>query len=108
MSSRKAQSQKTLQRLVRAFRVAMSGTITKEEAELRLNEEAEEMEVAEGMVEDEREEGVDVHLFIGLLNRMTPNDNYKFTYIGPNCAKQDDSILPLSDLLPEGIFAGWE
>ena len=107
VSSQKAQSQKTLQCLVHAFRVAMSGTITKKEAERRLNEEAEEMEVAEGMVEEKRKKAVDVRLFIGLLNRMTPDNNYKFTYIGPNCAKQDDSILPLRDLLPEGIFAGW-
>lgn len=122
-SSRKAQSKKTLQLLVHAFRVAMTGTVTKKAAEeaivQKLKEGDAELENVDEVLKSEevlKDEGetkagkkraLDVRHYIKYLNTMTPDDNYEFSCVGPQCKKQGDSVLPLSDLLPEGIFAGW-
>lgn len=71
-----------------------------------------EMEETEGMEEEEmKKKAMDARHFINLFNwitldniyEFTLNKNYEFTYIGHNCAKQDDSILLLSNLLPRGF-----
>ena len=111
VSSRKPQKQKNLQNLVYGFRAAMSGKISKTDAQNKL--EAEKRAEADAKGTDMIK--VDVrHMLIYLSQKTTkgkymfPLDkNYEFTYVGPECTQEDNSILPLSDLLPRGIFAGW-
>lgn len=106
VSSPKAQPTENLKNLVHAFRVAMSGTITEKDAQKTIRS-SKAADVEEEGKKGKKQTALDVRDYIEYLCKQRVNDDFKFTYIGPGCVKHDDSVLPLSDLLPNGIFAAW-
>lgn len=113
VSSREAQQVKVLKRLVHSFRVAMMGTISKDEVQ--------QIVITEKRQRGSEDPKVTVYDLMNVLTETAVRDDYMFTYVGrisgdknhdslaKHAKTSDDnfSILQLGDLLPKGVFAGW-
>jgi len=97
VSSRKAPRHKKMQGLCHAFRVAMSGQETKDEAK-------KEAALRYGI----KEAKVNITHIIEIFQTRQPSEQFQFTYIGRSIeAKGSNLVVEMKTLLPTGIFTGW-
>ena len=112
VSSRISQSISQMKNLIPAFRVAMGGKVSKDEAIKTIRTEKERQGIKDAMVT--------IYDLMALLKKMDTSEDHKFTYVGRIVSgkagaggkqvKESDckeSIIHLSDLFPKGVFAGW-
>ena len=95
VSSRRSQKNTNMKSLDYAFRVAMTGCLTEEDA----------IKETKAELSDKK---VDIRHVIQHLNtKEIEGDRYKFTYVGRPVDCTDQVTRGMTELLPSGIFSSW-